>query len=103
MNPTASSLLRSNPSDPFSQELPRDMVLRLLSASFTARDYQCYLKTRHWLEMRRRVFEARGPPFQLLTDLEKDFVVEFLEAEELPEDEGDCLTCNAVLVKAGFA
>ncbi len=35
-------------SDPFSQDLPRPVVLRLLSGRFSSADYKLYRTTDHW-------------------------------------------------------
>ena len=50
----------SSLTDPFQQGLDRGVVLRLLAGNWTRSDYQQYLRTDHWQEMKARAFDYQG-------------------------------------------
>jgi len=45
---------------PFRQGLPRAVVLRLLSGTWTPSDYRLYTRSAHWQAMKARAFEVWG-------------------------------------------
>ena len=46
--------------DPFTQGLPQEMILRLLSGTWTAADYRTYLQTDYWQTKKAEVFETES-------------------------------------------
>ena len=59
--PTDTPRAPSSPAcDPFDQDLPRDVTLRLLSGRFSSENYKLYRTTAHWQERRAAAYAVWG-------------------------------------------
>lgn len=59
--PTDTARAPSSPAcDPFAEDLPRPVVLRLLAGRFDLRDLAAYYETAHFRRLRERVIEVYG-------------------------------------------